>query len=72
MLQISFIYYVKKIPTYRFKYKITSLLGKKNKGKKTPREDDELGYSDFTLALTFDLPQPQQKYMKFSPMHKSI
>ena len=36
--------------------KIISLLGEKNTGKKTPREDRELGYSNFTLALTFHLP----------------
>ena len=50
--------------------KIISLLGKKNTGKKTPKEDSELGYSDFTLALTFHLPHPQQKDMQLSPMHK--
>ena len=50
--------------------KISSLLGKKNTGKKTPKEDSELGYSDFTLALTFFLPHPQQKEMKLSPIHK--
>ena len=41
--------------------KVISLFGKKNKGKKTPKEDSELGYSDFTLTLTFHLPHPQQK-----------
>ena len=41
--------------------KVISLLGKKNTGKKTPKEDSELGYSDFTLALTFHLPQPPTK-----------
>ena len=41
--------------------KVISLLGKKKTGKKTPKEDSELGYSDFTLALTFHLPHPQQK-----------
>ena len=40
--------------------KVISVLGKKNIGKKTPKEDSELGYSDFTLALTFHLPHPQQ------------
>ena len=40
---------------------VISLLGKKNTGKKTPKEDSELGYLDFTLALTFHLPHPQQK-----------
>ena len=50
--------------------KIISLLGKKNTGKKTPKEDSELGYSDFTLALTFHLPNPQQKDIQLSPMHK--
>ena len=33
------------------KEKVISLLGKKNTGKKTPKEDSELGYSDFTLTL---------------------
>ena len=33
--------------------KIISLLGEKNTGKKTPKKDSELGYLDFTLALTF-------------------
>ena len=51
---------------------IISLLGKKNTGKKTPTEDSELGYSDFTLTLTFRLPNPQQKNMQLSPMHKKI
>ena len=41
--------------------KITCILGGKNKGKKTPREDRELGYSDFNLALTLNLPHLQQK-----------
>ena len=50
--------------------KINSLLGKKNTGKKTPKEDSELGYSDFTLALTFHLPHPQQKDMQLSPIKK--
>ena len=35
-----------------------------------PWEDSELGYSDFTLALTFHLPHPQLKDMQLSPMHK--
>ena len=52
--------------------KIVSLLGKKRIGKKTPKEDSELGYSDFTLALTFHLPHPQKKDMHLSPMHKKI
>ena len=52
--------------------KIISLLVKKNTGKKTPKEDSELGYSNFTLALTFDLSDPQQKDMQFSLMHKKI
>ena len=52
--------------------KIISLLGKKNKGKKTPKEDSELGYTNFTLALTFHLPHPQQKDMQLYPMHKKI
>ena len=50
--------------------KIISLLGKKNTGKKTPKKDRELGYSDFTLALTFHLPHPPKKDMQFSPMIK--
>ena len=51
--------------------KVISLLGKKNTGKKTPKEDSELGYSDFTLTLTFHLPHPQQKKsMQLSLMHK--
>ena len=52
--------------------KVISLLGKKNTGKKTPKEDSELGYSDFTLTLTFHLPHPQQKNMQLSPMHKNL
>ena len=52
--------------------KVISILGKKNTGKKTPKEDSELGYSDFTLAPTFHLSQPQQKDMQLSPMHKKI
>ena len=52
--------------------KVISLLGKKNTGKKTPKEDSKLVYSDFTLALTFDLPHPQQKDMQLSPMHKNL
>ena len=50
--------------------KIISLLGKKNTCMKTPKKDSELGYSDFTLALTFHLPHPQQKDMQLSSMHK--
>ena len=52
--------------------KIINLLGKKNTGKKIPKEDSESGYSDFTLALTFHLPHPQQKDLQLSPMHKKI
>ena len=52
--------------------KVISLLGKKYTGKKTPKEDSELGYSDFTLTITFHLPHPQQKNMKLSPMHKNL
>ena len=52
--------------------KIINLLGKKNTRKKTSKENSELGYSDFTLALTFHLPHPQQKDMHLSPMHKKI
>ena len=51
---------------------VISLLEEKNTGKKTPKEDSALGYSDFTLALTFHLPHPQQKDMQLSPMHKKI
>ena len=54
------------------KEKVISLLGKKNTGKKTPKEDSELGYSDFTLTLTIHLPHPQQKGMQLSPMHKNL
>ena len=50
--------------------KVISLLGEKNTGKKTPKEDSEFCYSNFTLTLTFHLPHPQQKDMQFSPMHK--
>ena len=52
--------------------KLISLLRKKNIGKKTPKEDSELGNSDFTLTFTFHLPHPQQKNMKLSPMHKNL
>ena len=52
--------------------KVISLLGEKNIGKKTPKEDSELGYSDFTLALTFDLTHPKQKDMQLSAMHKKL
>ena len=52
--------------------KIISLLGKKNTGKKTPKEDRELGYLDFTLALTLHLPQPQKKDMQLYLMHNRI
>ena len=52
--------------------KIISLLGKKNTGKKTPKEDSELGYSDFTLELTFHLPHPQQKDMQLYPIHRKL
>ena len=41
--------------------KVISLLGKKNTGKKTPKEDSELVYSNFTLTLTFHLPHPNKK-----------
>ena len=37
-----------------------------------PKEDSELGYSDFTLVLTFHLPHPQQKDMQLFPMHKKF
>ena len=52
--------------------KVISLLGKKNTGKKTPKEDSGLGYSEFTLTLTIHLPHPQQKGMQLSPMHKNL
>ena len=52
--------------------KVISLLGKMNTGKKTPKENSELGYSKVTLALTFHLPNPQQKDMQLYPMHKKI
>ena len=52
--------------------KVISLLGKKNTGKKTLKEDSELGYSDFTIALNFHLPHPQQKNMQLFPMHKKF
>ena len=45
---------------------------KRNTGKKTPKEDHELGYLDFTLALTFYLIHPQQKDMQLSPMHEKL
>ena len=41
--------------------KVISLLGEKNTGKKTPKEDNEFGNSDFTLTLTFHLPHPNKK-----------
>ena len=41
--------------------KVIILLGKNNIGKKTPKEGSDLGYSDFTLILTFHLSHPQQK-----------
>ena len=52
--------------------KVISLFRKKYIGKKTPKEDSELGDSDFTLALTFHLPHPQQKDMQLSPMHRKL
>ena len=52
--------------------KVISLLGKKNIGKKTPKEDSELGYSDFTLKLTFHLPHPQQNIMQVYLMHNNL
>ena len=61
----------------RYKYassteKVISLLGKKNTRKKTPKEDSELGYSDFILTLTIHLPHPQQKDMQLFRMHKNL
>ena len=53
--------YVQKIWHAGLTEKVISLLEKKNTGKKTPKEDSELGYSDFTLTLTFHLPHLQQK-----------
>ena len=47
--------------THHFNRKLSSLLDKKNTGKKTQREDNELGYSDFTLPLIFNLPHPIKK-----------
>ena len=41
--------------------KIISLIGKKNTGKKTPKDDHELGYSDITLALTLNLPTAHKR-----------
>ena len=52
--------------------KVIILLGEKNTGKKTPKEDRELGYSELTIALAFHIPHPQQKNMQLSPMHKKI
>ena len=52
--------------------KVNSLLEKKNTGKKTPKEDSELGYSDFTLTLTINLPHPPKKSMQLSPIHKNV
>ena len=45
----------------QFNNKNNQSFGEKNTGKKILIEDSELGYSDFTLALTFHLPHPQQK-----------
>ena len=42
--------------------KVISLLGKKNTGKKTPKEDSELGYSDFTLTHFPFTPPPTKKH----------
>ena len=52
--------------------KVINLLGKKNTGKKTPKVDSVLGYSDFTLTITFHLPHPQQKRMQLSQIHKNL
>ena len=52
--------------------KVITLLGKKNTGKETPKEDSELGYSNFTLVLTFHLPYPQQKKYAIVPNAKKI
>ena len=52
-----------------FNSRTTSLLGQKNAGKKAPKMDRELGYSDFTLTLSFNTP-PQQERMKLSPIRK--
>ena len=51
---------------------IICLLGGKNTDKKTPKEDSELGYSNFNLALTFHSPHHQQKDNQLSPMHKKL
>ena len=54
---------------------IISILGKKNTGKKTLKEDHGLGYSELRLALTlhpnthFKLSPPPQKELQLSPMH---
>ena len=53
MFQSPFLNYVVKILTCGLNNKVTNLLGKKNTGKKTPKEDLELGNSNFTPALTF-------------------
>ena len=50
--------------------KVINLSGKKNTGKKIPKEDSELGYLDFTLALTLHLTQLLKIDMQLSPMHK--
>ena len=50
--------------------KVISLLGEKNTGKKTPKEDSELGYSDFTLHTLSIYPTPNKKSNQLYPMHK--
>ena len=52
--------------------KVITLMGKKNTGKKTLKEDSELGYSDFTLNSLSIYPTPNKKNMQLSPMHKKI
>ena len=52
--------------------KVISLLGEKNTGIKTPKEDSELGYSDLTLTLTIHLPHPKQKGMQLPLMHENL
>ena len=76
---ISILAIMRQIYTMYTRYKYTSstikiicLLGKSSIGKKTPKEDRELGYSDFTLSLTFNLLHPQQKDIQMSQKHKRI
>ena len=72
MLHFLCFYTLYKLWHHRFNRKLISLLRKKNTGKKTPREDCELGYLDFNLTVTFHLLHPKQKNMSLSPMHKKL